>query len=286
MNPTYTHNLHNSLNLWFDNYLCKHSEAYKTFTTKLYNYSDDRLGGSKVIYGSPYKQWIYDKSLTGATIPSGLTIDGNFTPTGTSGMKFDFDNGRVLFNSGVSTSLNITGTYTVKDFNIYSTDKSEEELIIETKFINNSRFTLTESYIDPYHPVTPSIFLSAETVKNQGFALGGQDETTIKGKAVIFADNLYQLDGALSICADSFERCFSLIPMQKHPLDEFRSVKTGLYPTGYSYNELSNSYSNNKVYITEVDTSKMRDNDSKELNPSVYIGFVDFLLANVRYPRS
>ena len=113
MKPTFSHNVVNSFFLWFDHFLMTKGEAYKTFTTKLYNYSDPRLGGDKVVYGSPYKQWVYDKSITGATIPTGFTINGSIVPTGTSGMKIDFDNGRIIFNSGVSTDLNITGTYSL-----------------------------------------------------------------------------------------------------------------------------------------------------------------------------
>ena len=108
MKAAFSHNLINSFFLWFDNFLLKKADAHKTYTTKLYNYSDERLGGDKIVYGSPYKQWVYDQSITGATIPSGLTIDGSFLSTGTSGMQFDFDNGRVIFNSGVSSGLDIT----------------------------------------------------------------------------------------------------------------------------------------------------------------------------------
>jgi len=107
MKPTFTHNVINSFFLWFDNYLMTKDDAYKTYTTKLYNYNDDRLGGAKVIYGSPYKQWVYDKSVTGATIPNSFIIDGISVPTGTSGMKIDYDNGRIIFNSGVSKNLNV-----------------------------------------------------------------------------------------------------------------------------------------------------------------------------------
>jgi len=79
MKPTFTHNVINSFFLWFDNFLMTKGDAYKTYTTKLYNYEDLRLGGDKVVYGSPYKQWVYDKNITGATIPSGFTINNQFS---------------------------------------------------------------------------------------------------------------------------------------------------------------------------------------------------------------
>jgi hypothetical protein len=260
-------------------------EAYKTYTTKLYNYSDPRLGGDRVVYGSPYKQWAYDKSITGLTIPTGFTIDGNFTATGTSGMMIDFDNGRIIFNSGVSTGLNITGTYSVKEINSYITDQPEDNLIIEGKYITNSRFTVTETNISPYNPVTPCAFVSIENMDNNGFALGGEDETRVTIKAVIFAENLYQLDGVLSTFADTYNTNFNIIPMTNHPLGEYNNLKTGLYPTGYNYITTNAQYTANKCYIYDVTTSKMKDDVLKELNPTLHIGFIDFNIGNIRYPR-
>jgi len=285
MKPTFTHNVINSFFLWFDNFLMTKGDAYKTYTTKLYNYQDPRLGGDKVVYGSPYKQWVYDKNITGATIPSGFTINNQFVSTGTSGMRIDFDNGRIIFNSGVSTGLNITGTYSVKEVNSYITDQPEDNLIIENKFVTNSRFTVSENYIAPYNPVTPCIFASIETSHNTAFAFGGEDETKCIIKVVAFCENLYQLDGVLSVFGDSYNEIFSIIPMTGHPLGEFNEMKTGAYPTGYDYKNLSNSYNSQTLFISHVETSKIRDSVIKELNPILHIGFLDFEIKTYRYPR-
>ena len=285
MKPTFTHNVINSFFLWFDNFLMTKGDAYKTYTTKLYNYQDARLGADKVVYGSPYKQWVYDKNITGTTIPSGFTINNQFVSTGTSGMKIDFDNGRIIFNSGVSTDLNVTGTYSVKEVNSYITDQPEDNLIIENKFVTNSRFTVSENYIPPYNPVTPCIFASIETAHNTAFAFGGEDETKCIIKVVAFCENLYQLDGVLSIFGDSYNEIFSIIPMTGHPLGEFNEMKTGAYPTGYDYKNLSNAYNSQTLFISHVETSKIRDSVIKELNPILHIGFLDFEIKTYRYPR-
>ena len=285
MKPTFTHNVINSFFLWFDNFLMTKGDAYKTYTTKLYNYEDPRLGGDKVVYGSPYKQWVYDKNITGATIPSGFTINNQFVSTGTSGMRIDFDNGRIIFNSGVSTGLNITGTYSVKEVNSYITDQPEDNLIIENKFVTNSRFTVSENYIAPYNPVTPCIFASIQTAHNTAFAFGGEDETKCIIKVVAFCENLYQLDGVLSVFGDSYNEIFSIIPMTGHPLGEFNEIKTGAYPTGYDYKNLSNAYNSQTLFISSVESSKIRDSVIKELNPILHIGFLDFEIKTYRYPR-
>lgn len=286
MKPKYTHNVTNSFFLWFDNFLMRKSDAYKTYTTRFYNYTDDKLGGGKVVYGSPYKQWVYDKSITGATIPSGLTINGSFVSTGVSGLFFDFENGRAIFNSGVGTGLNITGTYTVKEINTYITNDSEEQLIIDSKYENNSRFTQTGTYIRPYNCVTPAVFSSLEEVNNEGFAFGGMDKTEIRIKSVAFCESVYQLDGLLSTFADAYNTAFPIISMTAHPLGEFGGIKTGLYPTGYDYRNLSSEQGNtNPCYIYDVNTAKIKDDVQKELNPNLYIGFIEFNIGNLRYPR-
>lgn len=285
MKPSFSHNVLNSFCLWHDNFVMTKGEAYKTYTTKFYKQTDTRVGGDKVIYASPYKQWVYDKSITGATIPSGLTVDGSFIPTGTSGMKLDFDNGRVIFNSGVSTSLNISGTYSVKEINSYVSSEPEDTIIIENKYISNSRFTTVETGVAPYLPVTPCTFSIIENSQNDPFSFGGEDVTTNHLKIVAICENLYQLDGLLSIFADSFNEIFSIIPMTKHPIDEFGGVKTGLYPTGYNYLDLKNQYKDTTLFISDVQTSKMRDDVVRELNPNLYIGFLDFEIKAFRYPR-
>jgi hypothetical protein len=285
MKPAFSHDLINSFFLWFDNFLLKKVEAYKTYTTKFYHYQDDRLGDGKVTYGSPYKQFVYDQSVTGVTIPSGVTVGGTFLSTGTSGMQFDFDNGRVIFDSGVNTGLDISGTYTVKEINSYITDQNEEKLIIENKYITNSRFTVTENYVKPYTPATPSVFISMEDIDNQPFAFGGEDLTTCHVKAVAFCENLYQLDGVLSTFSDSFNEVIGKIPINCHPIAEFGSIKTGVYPTGYDYKNVVEECGPEKFYINSVETSKIRDNNLKELNPDLNIGFIEFEVRTNRYPR-
>lgn len=285
MKPNFSHDVLNSFFLWFDNYVMTKGEAYSTKTTKLYNYTDSRLGGNKVVYGSPYKQWVYDNNISGVAIPSGLTIDNVFRSTGFSGMAIDFDNGRAIFDANFPTGLNITGTYSVKEINSYVTDQPEDNLIIENKYITNSRFTVTENYIPPYNPVTPTIFASIENTHNTAFAFGGEDETNCNVKLVAFCESLYQLDGLLSIFADSYNEVFSLVPMIKHPIGEFGEIKTGLYPTGYDYHNVSQQYSDQSLFIYHVVTSKIRDSVLKELNPTLHIGFLDFDIKTYRYPR-
>ena len=118
MKTVYQHELLNSFYLWFDNFLVRKGEAYKTYSTVFYYYADERVQ-NKTVFGSPYKQWVYDKNISSAQVNPVISGDSGAISEGTSGLKFDFDNGRVLFDSDFATGTNISGTYTVKDFNIY-----------------------------------------------------------------------------------------------------------------------------------------------------------------------
>jgi hypothetical protein len=273
------HKFTNSFFLWFDNYLLTKGEAYTNTTGKFFNYSDPRLDSDYKVFGSAYKQWVNDSSIAGAQIPSGVFVNGSFVGRD-SGLILDFENGRVLSQSLPAQST-ITGSFAVKDFNIYFSNETEEDIVVENKYNTNSRIILNEeNYIDPYDQVIPAIFLSLDGTSNRGFALGGMEETTINAKAVILSENNYQLDGVLSIFADSRNEVFPVIPMANHPMNEFGDLKSG----SYSYADLKNQFSvNTNFYINNAVTSKLTDKARKSLANDMYVGFVDFEIQQHRY---
>jgi len=275
----YSHKLTNSLFMWFDNFLLTKGQAYSNLTGTFFNYTDPRTNSSYKTFGSAYKQWVYDSSVTGATIPSGIYVNGSFQSR-SNGINIDFENGRVL-STGLSTNANITGSFAVKDFNIYFTNETEEDLIIEKQFEKNSRIIQeVEIYIIPYAECIPAIFISIEGAQNKGFALGGMEETTTMAKAVILAEDSYQLDGVLSIFADSRNEVFPLLSMSQHPYNEFNDLKTGYY----SYKALKNQYPNSPLlYINNAKTSKLTDKARKSLANDMYVGFIDFEIQQHRY---
>jgi hypothetical protein len=131
MIPQYQHKLASSFMLWFDNYLLTKGQAYTNTTGTFYNYSDERIPSQYSVFGSPYKQWVSDYSISGATIPSGVFAGGTFygRATGANNSSstriLDFDNGRALI-SGLSSGATVTGSFAVKDFNVYYSNDTEE----------------------------------------------------------------------------------------------------------------------------------------------------------------
>jgi hypothetical protein len=275
----FQHRLTNSFFLWFDNYLLTKGQAYSNLTGTFFNYQDERFDSSYEVFGSAYKQWVNDSSITGANIPSGVYVNGVFSGRNEN-LILDFENGRVL-SSELPANAKITGSFAVKDFSVYFSNETEEDLIIENKYDINSRIILNdESYVMPYDYVIPAIFLSVDSVQNKGFALGGMEETTVMAKAVVIAENNYQLDGVLSIFADSRNEVFRPIPMANHPMNEFGDLKSGTY----SYTTLKNQFSDSQnFYINNANTSKLTDKSRKSLTRDIYVGFIDFEIQQHRY---
>ncbi len=118
MKEQFQHKLTTSFFLWFDNFLLTKGEAFSNKTGQLYYYEDPRLDSRYLAYGSPYKQWVTDSSISGAVIPTGVSVVGSSTSGRNNGVVFDFENGRALF-SGDNTSMTVTGEFAVKDFSVY-----------------------------------------------------------------------------------------------------------------------------------------------------------------------
>ena len=192
MKPQFQHTLVTSFYLWFDNYLQKYGEAYDNKTGIFYNMIDDRVDSTYNVYSSPYKQFIFDSGLHSGVVNSqgtegaivldrisGETDDGAALEfvRGTSGLKIDYENGRVFFTGDENgnlpgNSLSLSGQFAVKDFNMYMTNQTEEDLVIESNFKTNDRFgNMETSGVAPYDQVLPAVFITSESINNEPFAI-------------------------------------------------------------------------------------------------------------------
>ncbi len=130
MKPQFDNKVMSSLLLWFDNKLLDKGNAYQNTTGRFYSVSEDFAGYET--YASSYSQIVADSSITGATIPTGLYVgsNDNLVNVGEGGATglyaIDYNNGRTYW-SGDNTDP-ITGSFAVKDINVFLTSKTEDEL--------------------------------------------------------------------------------------------------------------------------------------------------------------
>jgi hypothetical protein len=290
MIPQYQHQLTSSFLLWFDHFLLTKGQAYTNTTGQFSHYEDERLPSVYGVFGSQYKQWVTDSSVNGATIPSGVYVGNTFYGRATganndfSSKILDFDNGRALI-SGLATGSTVTGSFAVKDFNVYYSNETEEDLIVEKKFSLNSRIGGNEEflYVPPYDQVVPAIYICNASSQNKPFAFGGLDQTVTSMNAVVIAENPYQLDGVLSIFTDSSDKVVPLLPFEEYPYTEYGDLKSGYY----NYQTLKDKYlETSKFFIEKATTSKMSDKVRKSLINDLYVGFIDFDVSMMRYPTN
>jgi len=289
MKPQFQHQVVTSFALWLDHVILSRGEAFQNIESTFYYQNDDRLDPDFVSFASPHKQWVTDSSVQGAEVISKINLNGKEIEKNKLGIRYDYNNGRVLLPRTIANASSaVDGRYSVKDFNVYITDQTEEELLIETKFDKNSRFDQDVfGGVKPYDQVVPAIFCSYEEGINSPFAFGGHDMTSSQIRCVVFAESSFQLDGIFSILKDFNTTTIANVGFNEHPLNEFGDLKYGVY----DYADLSDRYYNNKnaqciMHVDGVRVSKIKDRIAKQSHPGLYLGFIDFDIRAFRYPRA
>jgi hypothetical protein len=283
MKELFQHKITNSMLLWFDNYFLTHADGYINRTGTFFYEEDPSLPANLKSFNSRYKQWVNDSSITGANIPSGVFIDGAFSGRA-DGVILDFENGRALVDSSVPNTATITGAFAVKDINVYYTDDDEEDIINEQRYQVNPNLPAAEQSaqtgLSPYDFAIPAAFIANQGLNNKGFALGGLEETTVRFTAVVLAQNSFELDGVLSVFADSKNEIIPEIPMTGAPSTEWGDIKNDSYSFvgGRSY-----YLQNGHYFVNSVGTSKLTDRARRGLQSNLYIGFIDFEVQQHRY---
>jgi hypothetical protein len=270
-----------SMYQFIQNEILTKGQAYITNTSQLYYDNDTRMPSGYVSYASPFKQWVYDSGI--APVPSGVSGSFGVINRGTSGLKFDFDNGRVLM-SGVGSDMTISGTYTFKELNFYLANSSEESVIVNEKYYLNARFSGTPTGpIPPYKITTPAIFVNQLNGNNKPFALGGIDESVVNFSLVVMAETMPQLDAVLSICRDTQYKYVPKLDPSDYPINEWGDLKNG---TGFAYANLmstkggaGNLYRIDRVMTTKLNTNRV------DINETLFVGMVDLDLTFIRVPR-
>ena len=281
MKATYINNLMSSFYLWLDHEVLVKGEAFINYSGKLYNSPDPNFPTNS-IYGSPFRQWVYDSSVPNANIPSGVLVNNNFLGRGVSGLKIDFNKGRIILNGGVSTNL-MTINYSLKEYNLYYTDEREEKLLFEKAYNITPKVTQVTSglgYLDtPY----PCIFIKHRSAENIPFAFGGEDSTETMSRCIVLASNSFSLDGLISILSDSARKVFPVIASENFPFNYFCDFKTGI---DFNYiNLCKNQPQSSLVYIDRVTVSKLDEVDNAKINKKCVAAIIDFELSDVRTPR-
>ena len=286
MKVQFDHLLQSSFYLWFDDRLTRIASGVDPnvdMTFKYYEETSD-VPSNLDAYYAPYRQLVGN----GDNVPSGVYINGALTYQNTSPdeyMLIDFDQGRVILDPDeYGSNLSVSGTFSTKDFNVYMTNETEEELLIENTFILSSDDETQLENVNKLnvdHYVIPAAFITMASSQNRPFAMGGLDQTIYNLRTVVLAESNYGLDAILSHFRDTKNLGVPILQYQQFPYGEFFHVKQ--FP--YTYTGLVNGMKGD-IWIEDVKTSKLYDrNSALKLSKGTKVGFIDFELNIVRDPR-
>jgi len=299
MKVQFDHEFQSSFYLFLDNHITHRGGGSGISGGMMFNYyseTSDVYEGLSAFY-SPQKQLFTDGVPSGdqqVYIKNSKVADGWYIQNNdaTNLLILDHYDGRVILNSGTYGSnaaypdMSISGDFAQKDFNVYITNESEEQLFVENEFIlasDNETYYESISGLNAQRYVVPGVFISLNSSNNDPYGFGGEDNTSENIRLVCVADSNYTLDGILSLCRDMAQKSFPLVPFGDFPYGEFFHIKN----TGYAYTDLQSTYSTGKHgYIEEASTSKLFDRSSNKVPKELRIGFVDVEVSNVRYPRA
>jgi hypothetical protein len=279
-----------SFQVWLDHYLMSRGEAFSTGNFPLYYTDDERLPDGYLSYSSPFKQWAWDSSIENILIPTGLYSGESFLPIDNNNILADFDNGRFIVKTN-DTNLNLSADFSYKDFNIYISDQSEETLLTEKPFQENSKYYISEKGVPPYRPAIPAIFINFKDGDSKPFQMGGTENVIHYVTIIAMSDNEFQLDGAKSIIRDAKNLS---VPIINNPINDGSGA---CYPFGsnwstdiggYDYQgRILNNTSDSLDYIiiNKTSVSSISTEIVKNLDLSVYVKFIDLELNVIYNPR-
>jgi hypothetical protein len=264
--------LYYSACLYLQHQIEQRGAAFRNHSGYYYKVEDRELPNLNV-YALPFKSLIYDHSISGATIPTGVWVNSNYVVKNQSGLiAIDYINSRAIFSGGSTYSnLSVSGRYAIKDFNIWPSTKSDEELIFETKYQLNPSYNRGLSGIDKNALVVPGIFITNLNTENEILAFGGLLENTTNIHCVILADSKDQLDAVGGLLAD--EKYSSFPVFSKTPLNYYGDYKSG----NYNYIDyIGPTSGQNLAFIDDASFYRLSSKDFSDKYPDLKAGFCEF----------
>lgn len=282
MKPQYQHQVMSSFALWMDNKILSKGEAF-TNQGFLFHPAPDRFGGL-FTYAAPFKQLVSDQSVSGANVPTGVYLNGNFVGVGDSGLvAINYAEGQVYFDENKDAEV-ISGDFAVKDLDVVLTEFNEEEFLFETKLHVKPRVTETQTGLALDTLTYPVAMIKPDGGDTEPFCFGGTDMTKKNIRVMVLSDSQWLQDGVTSILQDEFQNRFPIIFEESQPLNALGGFKDDI---PYNYTGLSATCDpSQSIFIKNAFVSKINNSSVNkaftQINKDVYVTFIDFELEDVR----
>lgn len=275
--------INSSMFLWLNNLICQRGSGFNNAGSNFYQMPS--MYNGLYTYGSPFSQFISDSSVSGAIVPTGIYLNNTFVGTGQSGFfGFNYERGIAYFTSPVSSNVNISGAFSVKDFNVRLTDETEINLLFENRLSLRPKSFSNFTGQNPVELSYPIVFIRNSDIKNEPFSFGGTELTKMGYTFYIFADSKYQLDAMEGLLIDSVRDYIPLIDNTNSPYDSYGRVKNA----PFNYQSIKNARpagSPQSIYIEDVDKAKYKAllyNEIQKVNPEAFFSSINMTVSFVK----
>lgn len=254
MKPSLEAKIISNFMLYVDHQITQKGEAFTNYSSQFYPVESDING--KYAYSAPFKQLVNDTSISGATVLSGLYINGAYNPIGVSGLSFvNHYKGTAYFDHQLQSTDVVSGNYSVKDFSVELSDQPEYHLLFETKYQTNGNNSHPLSGLSPEEKTAPIIYILSKGQDNEPFGFSHMDRGVLSLRCLIIADTEYESVGACSILKNIKTQ---YLPMLKNlPFDSLGNV-TGVN-FSYDTNTRDTSYTPYISFAHALDIAQKGD---------------------------
>jgi hypothetical protein len=288
MKIQFIHLVMSSMRCWIEHTLLEKGEAFSNSSGFFYDVKDVYNG--YYTYSLPYQPIVADASITGATIMTGVYLDGTLITTGQSGLEYiNYEKGQLYFSNEISNSSSrLSGNFSIADFNVKITSAPEEELLFETKHELKSKTNqLNVTGLNPNSTTFPIIYIQDFGGRTDPFAFGGTDKEMINVRMIVFADSQFNADAVGSIFKDKTRTIVPLLTTAAEmPFNVFGDYSNGVY--NYKALTTGRHTMTDSFWIEHVDVSNLPGSaysEIRKLNPHVFVKLIDIFLESVRNPR-
>lgn len=278
MKYNFDHDVDASVFLWLDYLMVEENEGFQTYSGALR--ASTALVSGYNSYSAAHRQFVYDSSISGVTVPSGIRVSAGFIPTGSSGVVIDWYKGQALSTGSLSSP---SMAYSYKEINIYFTSSSAQQVLFENKFVLNPRSRPSNENFDAKDLVYPCIFIKSSAGANKPLCFDGCATTNMPVRLVVLAENPYQYRAITAALRDEKHKMMALFSPSQLPFNNLYSLNAPSFDYSSSVTTIQ-SDSSRLAFIREVSVSDFQDRVNNEIAPHVFGGIVDLDLEFVRFP--
>ena len=278
MNPQIDHDIAASVFLWLDYVLAEKNAGFKNYTGT-FTGSQTPLNGWNS-YAAPQRQFVYDSSIPGSIVPTGVYIDSNFTPVSATG-RINYNKGE--FISTAAQSATVSGAYSYKEVNLYNIRVNEEYVLFDKIFSENPKANGQRT--EAFEWAAPCILIRNRIGDNTTLCFDGLSSTVIPIRLTLLADTTYLYDNVRSILRDRKETFVPIFNTTELPFDFYGGLVSGSFDYTAARDTIQMD-SSRLAYVKDVSISDFSMEVNSVIGTRVFGGFVDLDLELLRFPRT